>query len=98
MITFLELVLIVVPITVYFAGDEKVISSTFALVVLVTSFIVLILELSVGWLIVIGVIASEFPEPSIFVGTEIWNLLVGPLILTLYVYVISEVVQNSPRV
>ncbi|CAM2907718.1 hypothetical protein VINE108274_07890 [Vibrio neptunius] len=98
MITFLELVLIVVPITVYFAGDEKVISSTFALVVLVTSFIVLILELSVGWLIVIGVIDSEFPEPSIFVGTEIWNLLVGPLILTLYVYVISEVVQNSPRV
>lgn len=98
MIKFLELVLIVLPITVYFVREKKVISTTFLLVVLWMSFIVLILELLVGWLIVIRVIDYEFPEPSIFVGTEMWNILLGPLVLTLYVYVISEVVPKSSRV
>ncbi|WP_074181736.1 hypothetical protein [Vibrio bivalvicida] len=98
MIKFLELVLIVIPITVYFARDKKVISSTLSRVVLCIAFIALILELSVGWLIVIGAIASEFPEPSVFVGTEMWNILLGPLVLTLYVYVFSEVVPKSSRV
>ena len=97
MIPFLELALIVVPIAIYFAKDKNVVSDKLTIVILSAFFIMLLIELALGWLIVIGATRFDFPEPSIFVGTEIWNILMGPFVLALYVYVISEVLSKSPR-
>ncbi len=98
MIPFIELALIVAPLAIYFAKDKNVVSYKLAIAILSVFFIVLIIELTLGWLIVIGAIRFDFHEPSIFIGTEIWNILMGPFVLALYVYVISDVLSKSPRV
>ena len=95
MIYLLEVVLILVPLAILVVRNRVRRYNKFGRVALYFCFLVLVTELFSGWLMAIHIINIPFPEPSIFVGAEFWNMLTGPAVLTIYVYIIFELIPEE---
>lgn len=90
MAMILELFLIVIPLLAIFAVFSESISVRLANYALRFSFALLLCELTISWLKVFKFVSLANID-SIFIGDEWWNLLAGPAVFLLYIYVMTEV-------
>ncbi|MGY3689070.1 hypothetical protein HRJ45_12160 [Vibrio coralliilyticus] len=97
MITALELVMLTVPWFIYSAVKNKTIPIRYACRVIIPCFAIFIAALLSGWLCAFGVIDISWPAPSLFVGNEWWNLATGPVVIMLYIFVMSEICNLKQR-
>ncbi|NUW68790.1 hypothetical protein [Vibrio coralliilyticus] len=95
MISLIETILIIIPLAVLAKRNRVMHYNKFIRAVLYFSFVILVIELLSGWLMALHIIGLQFPEPSIFIGTKFWNMLTGPAVVTLYVYIIFELIPEK---
>ena len=90
MAMILELFLIVIPLLVIFAVFSESMPARLANYTLRLSLVFLMFELIISWLKVFSLISLADID-SIFIGDDWWNLLAGPAVFLLYIYVMTEV-------
>ncbi|MDA0118569.1 hypothetical protein [Vibrio sp. T11.5] len=91
MVAVLELLMLTIPWLVFSLVRSERLSATLACGLILPSFIIFLVGLISGWLCAIGVINLNWPASTIFVGNQWWNLATGPIVIMLYLFVMSEV-------
>ncbi|PAW01279.1 hypothetical protein GGC03_14455 [Vibrio sp. THAF191c] len=97
MIIYLELILVVTPLFILLLFAKGWIASNTAKLITSLALLALSSELLYSCFAVLGLIDIDIQQSTLFIGTEMWNVVLGPALFLFYIYVLTELTIIKPK-